>query len=403
MNLYCISVKSKNNINEQCSNKPKNGQLCGVHLGCKHLILFKILENAINTVNMINTVNEQIDPINKSFSNIFDTHMISETNGSIIHSMPNMLEESIKEPIKEIYEKDVLFEKILTNKIMSIFTLRKSIKHCRLDNMINTNVSKQILITNIKKYISLERYYLANEHKIIMIQSIFRTRNILKRTTCVNDMDIISYTSKYDIPNKFFYIFYDNISNRTYAYDIRSLLEIIKSEYPSCPYTFRKFTDEEKEKIMSYCYTLYDKGININMEKPPLSPEEDLEMKMKDVFHKINMLDNYANYIWFKNLELNELINLYIKCEDMWNFRLAMTIESKTKIVNDGQAFVIPLGIIKNIKSKFKLRHVLLDDFYRFVTEGIDRDERKLGAILILSALVEVSNSAAYALPHLVM
>jgi hypothetical protein len=403
MNLYCISVKSKNNINEQCSNKPKNGQLCGVHLGCKHLILFKILENAINTVNMINTVNEQIDPINNSFSNIFDTHMISETNGSIIHSMPNMLEESIKEPIKEIYEKDVLFEKILTNKIMSIFTLRKSIKHCKLDNMINTNVSKQILITNIKKYISLERYYLANEHKIIMIQSIFRTRNILKRTTCVNDMDIISYTSKYDIPNKFFYIFYDNISNRTYAYDIRSLLEIIKSEYPSCPYTFRKFTDEEKEKIMSYCYTLYDKGININMEKPPLSPEEDLEMKMKDVFHKINMLDNYANYIWFKNLELNELINLYIKCEDMWNFRLAMTIESKTKIVNDGQAFVIPLGIIKNIKSKFKLRHVLLDDFYRFVTEGIDRDERKLGAILILSALVEVSNSAAYALPHLVM
>jgi hypothetical protein len=361
------------------------------------------LENAINTVNMINTVNEQIDPINNSFSNIFDTHMISETNGSIIHSMPNMLEESIKEPIKEIYEKDVLFEKILTNKIMSIFTLRKSIKHCKLDNMINTNVSKQILITNIKKYISLERYYLANEHKIIMIQSIFRTRNILKRTTCVNDMDIISYTSKYDIPNKFFYIFYDNISNRTYAYDIRSLLEIIKSEYPSCPYTFRKFTDEEKEKIMSYCYTLYDKGININMEKPPLSPEEDLEMKMKDVFHKINMLDNYANYIWFKNLELNELINLYIKCEDMWNFRLAMTIESKTKIVNDGQAFVIPLGIIKNIKSKFKLRHVLLDDFYRFVTEGIDRDERKLGAILILSALVEVSNSAAYALPHLVM
>ena len=403
MNLYCISVKSKNNINEQCSNKPKNGQLCGVHLGCKHLILFKILENAINTVNMINTVNEQIDPINKSFSNIFDTHMISETNGSIIHSMPNMLEESIKEPIKEIYEKDVLFEKILTNKIMSIFTLRKSIKHCKLDNMINTNVSKQILITNIKKYISLERYYLANEHKIIMIQSIFRTRNILKRTTCVNDMDIISYTSKYDIPNKFFYIFYDNISNRTYAYDIRSLLEIIKSEYPSCPYTFRKFTYEEKVNIMIYCYTLYDKCININMEKPPLSPEEDLEMKMKDVFHKINMLDNYANYIWFKNLELNELINLYIKCEDMWNFRLAMTIESKTKIVNDGQAFVIPLGIIKNIKSKFKLRHVLLDDFYRFVTEGIDRDERKLGAILILSALVEVSNSAAYALPHLVM
>ena len=312
--------------------------------------------------------------------------------------MPNMLEE----PIKEIYEKDVLFERIINNKNMSIYSLRKSVKHCNLDCMINTNVSKQNLITNIKKYIVLERYYLANEYKIIKIQCILRMRNILKRAGCVNDMDIISYTSKYEIPNKFFYRFYDNISDRMYAYDIRSLLEIIKSEYPSCPYTFRQFTDEEKEKIMSYCYALYNKGININIEKTPLSPEEELEMKMKDVFHKINMLDNYTNYIWFKQLELNQLITLYIKCEDIWNFRSGMTIESKAQIVNGGQAFVIPMGFIKNMKSKFKLRHVLLDEFYRFITEGNDRDERKLGAILILSALVEVSIPAAYALPHLV-
>ena len=114
------------------------------------------------------------------------------------------------------------------------------------------------------------------------------------------------------------------------------------------------------------------------------------------------MLDNYTNYIWFKQLELNQLITLYIKCEDIWNFRSGMTIESKAQIVNGGQAFVIPLGFIKNMKSKFKLRHVLLDEFYRFITEGNDRDERKLGAILILSALVEVSIPAAYALPHLV-
>ena len=25
---------------------------------------------------------------------------------------------------------------------------------------------------------------------------------------------------------------------------------------------------------------------------------------MKDVFHKINMLDNYSSHLWFKNMEL---------------------------------------------------------------------------------------------------
>ena len=35
------------------------------------------------------------------------------------------------------------------------------------------------------------------------------------------------------------------------------------------------------------------------------------------------------------------------------------------------------------------------------ITEGINIEEKKLGAILILTALVEVSHEAAHALPHL--
>jgi hypothetical protein len=48
------------------------------------------------------------------------------------------------------------------------------------------------------------------------------------------------------------------------------------------------------------------------------------------------------------------------------------------------------------------MQNVLLDEFTRFITEGINRDEKKLGAILILSGLVEISSEAAEALPHLV-
>ena len=125
-------------------------------------------------------------------------------------------------------------------------------------------------------------------------------------------------------------------------------------------------------------------------------------MKIKDIFYRINMLDNYTDPEWFKNLNFMQLLTLYVKAEDIWNYRSNMSIESKKKIVKNGIAFNIQPHMLKNVKNYMKLQNILLDEFMRLITEGIDRDERKLGAILILTALVEVSGDAANALPHLV-
>ena len=54
-------------------------------------------------------------------------------------------------------------------------------------------------------------------------------------------------------------------------------------------------------------------------------------MKTKDIFYEINMLDNYTNHFWFSNLELHELITLYLKMQDLWNYRTDMSIEAKKK------------------------------------------------------------------------
>jgi hypothetical protein len=125
-------------------------------------------------------------------------------------------------------------------------------------------------------------------------------------------------------------------------------------------------------------------------------------MKIKDLFYRINMLDNYTDPLWFKHLSFTQLLTLYIKAEDIWNYRSNMNIESKKKIVNNGIAFNIPHHLLKTIKNYMKLQNIILDEFMRLITEGVDRDERKLGAILLLTALVEVSGDAANALPHLV-
>ena len=388
-NLLCHSIKNKNTPHLQCTSCPKNGEIfCGKHLNSKNIVLFKLDENNIINIDINDPNNDSNNDSNNEINQIIDKEKEMDEGTSV--------------SIKEIFEKDVLFNRIMNNIHTSIYSIRKSIKYCKLNDMIDTRPSKTQLIKNIKNYIEKMRYYKANIMQITAIQSLVRRWIILRRQSCNNDTDILTFNSKYDIPNQYFYIFNDNVGKRKYAYDIRTLLEIIKSEYPSCPYTFRTFTDSEKKEIYEYTEKLIVKGYELHLETVQLTPEEQLEMKMKDVFHEINMLDNYTDYTWFKSLELHQLIELYARSEDIWNYRSGMTIESKCKIVNGGIAFNIPKHFIMNIKNKSRMQHILLDEFYRFTKEGFNRDEQKLGAILILSALVEVSYLAAIALPHLV-
>ena len=329
---------------------------------------------------------------------------INNVNNVInINNVNNIKKESINDIEKdEIFDKEKLYENILNDTFMSIFSIRKSIRKAKLNLLIDTKNSKSTLIKLLKNLISKERYYLSNESCLIKIQSFYRRWLVYRKKICNNDSDILTFIDKYDIPNEYFYMFSDKISNKKYAYDIRTLLEIIKSDYPSCPYTFREFTENEKSEIFNYCNRLSLNGINLNLEKIKMSPEEEIDMKIKDVFHKINMLDNYTDHLWFKNLGLYQLIDLYIKSEDIWNYRSNMNSDSKKNIIKNGIAFNIPLQIIKTYKSKTKMQHILLDEYNRFVTDGINRDEKKLGAILILTGLVEVSYEAAQALPHLI-
>lgn len=378
----CRSVQNKNNIKTQCNNKPKSNEiLCGKHLNCKKLILYE----------------QSNDNINKNLSDI----LIVNDNIENSEIKENTLNNSDKE-LKKIYSKEELYEIISANKPITIYSLRKSIKNCGLNKIINTKQTKNILINLLKKIIIKERFYYSNQTFIILIQSVFRRWLVQRRKKCVNDTDILTFISKYEIPEKYFYIFYDNVTKKKYGYDIRTLMEIINSEYQSCPYTFRNFTDYEKNMINNHVAKLINAGIDLKIEKKVLSFEEETEMKIKDVFYQINMLDNYTNHIWFKDLSLFKLMELYIKMEDIWNYRSSMSMESKQKIVGNGVVFNIPPGIIKYQKSKLKLQNVILDEFLRMINEGINRDEKKLGAILILTGLVEVSPDAADALPHLI-
>ena len=352
----CASIKSKKEKNTQCPLKRKiNSCYCGKHQ-----------KNAINYDVKVTNICECI---------------------------------SNKDDTKVIFTKDELLYNVQENISMSVYTIRQSIKHCFLKKFIQTKQSKQCLILELKNILKKERYYINNEDHIIKLQSFMRMVLKRRRYLCFNDIDILSMESKMDIETPYLYILHHK--NKKFAYDIRFLKDLLESKYSKCPYTFEEFDDNQKNSIHAYIEKLKNEHIILE-EVVELSEEEIIENKVKELFYKINMLDNYTSHKWFLDLKLVDLMKLYIHAEDIWNYRTQLSVQAKQNIIGNQSIFNIPISIIRKEKSLNKMRNIMIHIFDTMVSNGNDIHEKKLGAILVLSALVEVSPQASYALPHLI-
>ena len=382
VHINCKSIKNKIDKHLQCPYKKKlNSDFCGKHLNTDNVVLYQ----------------DVFDKCNKEHNdkeNINNEHIINNSlHINDIDTPKNIIS-------KTILTKDELLDNISKNIQMDIYTIRTSIKNSSLAKIIQTKQSKSNLLNELNKIILQERFYKNNVYFIIKIQSCIRRWIITRRAMCVNDSDILGMIDKYEIPSIFFYPFYDDLQKKYYAYDIRSLNNLIHSNYCNCPYTLRIFNEEEKENVFKHIHKLEKYGIIIE-EEILLDENQELEMKIKDLFYNINMLDNYTNHEWFLSLNIISLINLYIKAEDIWNYRAMLSQEAKEKIIGNEIIFEIPINIIKYTKSIPFMRTILLRIFNAMISNGIDINEKKLGAILVLSALVEVSPEAFEAMPHL--
>jgi hypothetical protein len=77
-----------------------------------------------------------------------------------------------------------------------------------------------------------------------------------------------------------------------------------------------------------------------------------------------------------------------------------MPIQEKCKIVKSGTIFV-ETGRVKTMKPEQhrELSVMIIQEFDRMVSEGINVECKKLGAMLAMTALTEVSTKAAAAMP----
>ncbi len=393
--MFCQSIKNKSSPNLKCTNKCKPNEIfCGIHLKSKDTIVFS------ETVFEVIQENNFVKIPEESMEQTSEMNIIQNQAETVIVQNPSetVCTESDK---KIIYTPDELYEIVMNNKTISVYSLRNSIKKSYLDFFIKTKPSKQQILTDLRAFIEKERYWKSNMDSIVKIQKTIRGWSVYRRKQCLNDTDILTFGDKYDIPKIFFSVLVDPETGFRYGYDLRTVLEILKQDVPMCPYTGRKFTDDEQKEMVFKIRKANFMGINLGMDVIEFDEHQRIEMKMKDVFHMFNMLDNYTNYKWFKNLSLGQLCDLYFKSEDIWNYRIHMDNETRQKIII-GPAFRLNRSYIMNIGSKPKLQEIILDEYARFATEGVNREEKKLGVMLMLTGLVEVSGDAADALPHLV-
>lgn len=353
--LKCMSIKNKNSTS-QCPNKRQiNSDYCGIHKNSKNIIRFQI----------------HATPPTKKIT--------------IVSKLPYSAEQILN----------------CTNfKNLSLKQLKLTIKQNKSTNFLPLlSNSKRELYTHLYQYFSLVKHYTNNVCKVVKAQSCLRRYLVLKRKKCINDEDICTTQSKYEIPSKYYFDFKDE-NNFTYCFDIRSFAKLLEMPHSINPYTMKDIPSSAIEKFNEI---INNTNISLDFEEDDKTPTQAFKHYMVDVFHKYDMLDNYTDHTWFSKLSLSQLKDLYQIAEDVWNYRSQLLDEHKRRIVKNGIAFNIPLPEIQKFKhTQFKqLQTIILDEFNRFATEGVDVNEKKLGAMLMLTALVEVSVPAFNALPHL--
>jgi len=279
--------------------------------------------------------------------------------------------------------------------------------------------NKKELISRIYMFLFLSSY-------IIKIQKIFRGRlqrifnayfgpALKKREICTNDTDFVTMDDLKDLQYGQFYSFKDNYG-RVYGFDIASIYNLIYKNTDTIninkvgginPYNRNKIPSFVMIDLKMIVRTSKILQIKINLDFDTgignVSNTKTVEMRALTLFQNIDSLGNYSSPEWFLTLNRNQLIKFMRELSDIWNYRAQLSNEIKQKICPpNGDPFRnINLSYIVNEDDVLNIKKKVLDVLEKFVTNGVDRDSKTLGAYYVLGALTLVNDSAATSLPWL--
>lgn len=227
------------------------------------------------------------------------------------------------------------------------------------------------------------------------------------RNTTNNDCDFFSTDKICDISGFYFFSFMDE-DKHVYGFDLRSLYTVIqtariKGESPQNPYTRKVLPVSILRKVNECVKWLQVRHMPVEWAPiTPPTPLQQFNMKVVDLFTKIDELNYYSNPAWFLTLDLRGQKRFYSEIHAIWTHRAGLSIQQKSLIVPhfSNRLFRLPVwGLIdQTLESMQKLN---LGVIRSLITSAEDKNDRILGAMYVVSALTIVSPQAREAYPWL--
>lgn len=228
----------------------------------------------------------------------------------------------------------------------------------------------------------------------------------LNKSLCVNDEDFLTFETKEEINDIYFFSFKEG--NSIFFFDIRSFKKLVETNAVN-PYT-RTNIPEEAIKAMNTRFKQLEGNKNFrDFPKEKLSDQQRRDLWIVKIFQTIDSLEVAAggvNHNHFREFTFNQLKKFYCELEDVWNYRAALTPVRQNEIVPNRRLFPWSPAAIKIMRETStlynKLQKVILNEMEALVTSSSNMEDRKTGAYYILIALVESSNLYANDFPWLV-
>ncbi len=368
----CLCRRNSTAI-EQCRNKKKFGDYCGVHIKC------------------YDKTGRIDQPMKIDVININDVSIDNYTNYNI-HKMRmsdlKLLSKKFKLDFQKIKRKKTLYE-LLTVFLSSTNNISKSKKNL-------------YILTKIQAIV-----------KSKYIQNIFGISNI-NRKKCSNKFDIngklfwddsenkITINTKLKVNNV--YGFFEN--NIGYCFTIKGFTDNLK-HYGKNPYTCQLFSKKTLQNFEHRNKYIEENEYDFfkNNSKTIIIPKnKKVKFRAISLFQILDSLGNYTDYKWFMNLSVNRLKLMYFYGKDIWNYQFT-DIEQKKKILPPhGIAFTENYQRINGFRTsqKEQLQTVLLNQIEALITKGETEEYSKIGAWIVLTILVKASREAQRALPYYV-
>jgi hypothetical protein len=227
------------------------------------------------------------------------------------------------------------------------------------------------------------------------------------RQLCTNDCDFFSTEPLTDISGVTFYSYKDT-DNHVYGFDIRSIHALlyrarISGEPALNPFTRSPFPTFVNKHVTHCVRSLAHWRLPTEWAPlTPPTPEQQLRMKIVDIFAKIDELNYYSSPDWFIDLDADGQRQFYNNLFNIWTHRANLSMAQKNTIVPGFavRLFRTPRWALADMSLE-SLQKLNLGIMRQMITSAADRNDRILGAMYVVSTFTLVCDGARTAYPWL--